>query len=711
MSENVHRLTIIVLMLALSIITVSCKTTNDERIPGSYGYDTCLFTIPYEDGYNAYVCNIEKYDDNYFIEVGYERIMSTNEEMHSKIYVVNNEGSLVSLQEFDYFCIPEIITKDEYIYSSNNSIVCLSRKGELIRVVNLDEVGFIYAIEQLDDGFAVVTENTISLYDKEWNRLSQIIDGQLAYLDYSLPIFEDNNRFFGVLQQNGSVFVEYDFDNNSIETRFDSDDIDISINNLIGNYFFNNEGEYRIDPTNMEIRKLADWNAINTIPPSKSGGDDYYVFDDYCFAKAYNYSDGSCDVVLYKYNSTIDYSNACKIVIGGYNIKQDLLISWAAYLFNSTHDDYRIVLEDYIDEYNGSSASDQAAATAELISHFSYGNGPDIYYGNGFDYNMMSQSGMVEDLSRINHIYLSNDDITPSVLNSMKSGDKQYLFFPAYYFDGYLGLHSVFNGNTEVAFNDLQSIANNKSIYGSIYDYNIAYDILGRNMNELINLRNSESFERIIEQVVDHSTTNGISADTPTGIIEIPDMNSVANGEYLLSLMILSDIQDFERYESSAGASFDYIGYPSINGSVHLAQGVGLIAISSDSDHKEQCYEFLRILMSDEVQHISVLNNYVPVKESVLNETIYFAVHPEEINDENGYLKSWVRGRTPVSQSIANDYRRAIDSIDTVAMYDWGLYSIILEEISSYDYQNKSIHDIAISLKSRMEVYISENYG
>ena len=56
------------------------------------------------------------------------------------------------------------------------------------------------------------------------------------------------------------------------------------------------------------------------------------------------------------------------------------------------------------------------------------------------------------------------------------------------------------------------------------------------------------------------------------------------------------------------------------------------------------------------------------------------------------------------------DYLEMIGSVDSRATYDWGLYSIIWEEINSYDLAGKTPEQIAESLQSRLDLYAAENY-
>ena len=87
------------------------------------------------------------------------------------------------------------------------------------------------------------------------------------------------------------------------------------------------------------------------------------------------------------------------------------------------------------------------------------------------------------------------------------------------------------------------------------------------------------------------------------------------------------------------------------------------------------------------------------------------AVDPGSIPEDGTDYLSWASGMEAIPSETAEDLRRAIDSADTLSAVDWGLYNIIVDEISSYDYQGRSVDSITDSLTSRLEVYLDENYS
>lgn len=61
-----------------------------------------------------------------------------------------------------------------------------------------------------------------------------------------------------------------------------------------------------------------------------------------------------------------------------------------------------------------------------------------------------------------------------------------------------------------------------------------------------------------------------------------------------------------------------------------------------------------------------------------------------------------------ISIEVIQEYEYAINSVDTVILYDWGMYNIICEEIDSYEVNDKPSELIAESMYSRLYIYSLE---
>lgn len=64
-----------------------------------------------------------------------------------------------------------------------------------------------------------------------------------------------------------------------------------------------------------------------------------------------------------------------------------------------------------------------------------------------------------------------------------------------------------------------------------------------------------------------------------------------------------------------------------------------------------------------------------------------------------------------MTEEMAESFLAQIHTADKVQVYDWGLWEITVDEVTTYYTQGKSIEDVAEALYSRYLVYAQENYG
>ena len=170
--------------------------------------------------------------------------------------------------------------------------------------------------------------------------------------------------------------------------------------------------------------------------------------------------------------------------------------------------------------------------------------------------------------------------------------------------------------------------------------------------------------------------------------------------------------------EKTVGERMVYVGIPSVKDSLRVAEAGGIVAVSSSSKNPDICWDFIKYMFSEDVQKTVALNQSIPVRQDVIDTLTEAFLHPEKISDSS--VKSLVKGfyRTEkaggtvsAEQWIVDDYLAAINSPNRLKTYDWGLYSIIRDEVNSYYSQNRSPEQIADTLFSRIKLYVEENYG
>lgn len=83
------------------------------------------------------------------------------------------------------------------------------------------------------------------------------------------------------------------------------------------------------------------------------------------------------------------------------------------------------------------------------------------------------------------------------------------------------------------------------------------------------------------------------------------------------------------------------------------------------------------------------------------------------LNPKESPIESWREmfgNRGSGNQDILDKFLENIETADTIAVYDWGLFSIITDELNSYYSQNRTPSQIAETLDKRLTLYMQENY-
>ena len=433
------------------------------------------------------------------------------------------------------------------------------------------------------------------------------------------------------------------------------------------------------------------------------------------------YGDGTIELLLFSYdNEKKNYARE-KIVLGGFGIYDDLPLGWAIYEFNTNNKKYKIDIDDYTGRFTDDSATDPRQELLRLLKYFQEGHTPDIFYGNSFDYEYWGRNGMVVDLLP----YIEKDSsFSLDVLSEagkrlfLNQDGHCYQVFSSYRLDGYFGLTSVFDSMTDLSFAGLvQYSQDHEMLFNGTDDaIDLVSGVIGRNYIDLFPLDKSATALTTSElaTVIHCATTIGSYPYR----FEPSMAADLKNRTALLYGTNIGEFETFENMEQTVGERMVYVGIPSVKDSLKVAEAGGIVAVSSSSKQPDICWDFIKYMFSEDVQKTVALNQSIPVRQDVIDTLTEAFLHPEKVTDSS--LKSLVKGfyRTEkaggmysAEQWIIEDYLSAINSPNRIKKYDWGVYSIIRDEVNSYYSQNRSPEQIADTLYSRIKLYIEENYG
>ncbi|MBO4531580.1 MAG: hypothetical protein J5767_13190 [Paludibacteraceae bacterium] len=725
MNRIPHKTVASILLIAILINSIGCKK-NDRRIQHDSGaYSSVSFDIPMKEGYEAVLGSVLNDGENACISIVYTQYNADGivTDQLTDIVTVDDQGNSCYTLELMGDQVPCAVLENEYVFlgydkndveNSGGNLVDLQKtavffdkkKGDLIRIIETDFQP--YYVSPLSDGFVIVGSSTIARYSREGELIKKLDTGFSCYIDRE-GFFEDSGKFYVVEEKDlgDLIYHEVNFETGNCPALAASKDIGVVGMNVEGQYFFNPDGEYKVDLINMKVDCIAEWNCIDIRPPKKNLDipSKQYRMDDERFAISYVYRDHTAEVLLFYYDSSIDRSNVETIKIGGYGVYDDSVLQWAVYSFNTANKDYRVVLEDYGQRFDAYMPEERRKATLALTQYFNEGNTPDIFYGTRFDYAYMGRNGMVIDMSGyMQESSSSMPEMTEAGNRLLFDGSGAcYQLFSGYVLYGCKVQESVFNEVPNTSVFSLYQYAQNKDI---TYSFTGASDIVDTAIRyNFADLWGAYDGKRKIthEELVDLVTIAlSIPVSQSGGYASEED---VINGRTLMG----TDIKFCEVYNTKDNEeAFEYIGYPSIHGSVHLAVPQCCLAISTTAKNKDKCWEMLSMLLSDEAQKQTMISGYIPVTQEAVDIFCELSMYPEKVTDD--VLKSYVGQRKAVDQEVINQFLKTINKADTLATYDWGIFDIINDEINSYYSQNRSPEQIADTLEKRLTLYMQENY-
>lgn len=703
--------------------TFGCKA-RDKKVLSDFGaFSSCLFEIPKKDGYDCELQHVLKDGDNVCISVVYSQYDSADIliNQYTDIFTVDNQGNRLYTLELVGNQVPNSVLEKEYVYLGyrieeieqrkdadyelHRTAVFLDKKtGELIRTLDTDFQP--YYVSEIKDGFVIVGQSNIARYSKDGLLIANLELDFSCYID-DVGFFEDGDSYFVIEEKEYGEFVyhEVNFETGDSPSIAKGTDIGIENRHVSGQYFLNSEAVYKVDLCNMSVVCVADYNNIDIRPPHKALNTPRQEFclDDDRFAIYYEYKDKTKEVLLFCYDPTIDRSKITNITIGGYGVFDDPVLQWAVYSFNTSNTEYRVVLEDYSRRFDAYLPEERRKATLELSQYFNEGNTPDIFYGTRFDYSYMGRNGMVIDMfSYMNGNQCPLPIMTDAANRMMIDGNGAcYQVFSGYIMYGYSVQESVLKEVRDTSvFSLYQYAQDNEVLYSASSSSDIVDTAIRYNFADLWGVYDGE--RKITKEELAQLVS--IVLSLPNSQIPYISEEDVNNGKALMSnTTVFCEIP-----ENESATDFQYIGYPSIHGSVHLAIPQSCLAISTTAKNKEKCWEMISMLLSDDAQKQTILSGYIPVTQNAVDTFCEINMHPDSVKDEA--LKSYIGQGKVVDQDAINRFLQTISMADTVATYDWGIFDIIYDEVNSFYSQRRSPEQIAETLEKRLTLYIQENY-
>ena len=221
---------------------------------------------------------------------------------------------------------------------------------------------------------------------------------------------------------------------------------------------------------------------------------------------------------------------------------------------------------------------------------------------------------------------------------------------------------------------------------------------------------NQDEFKQMAEYIKDNMPDNPTLMDD-SGVIIYDDtymqeqLNKKARQIYLYS------VSDYFR---EMGYMNDpvFLGFPSTDGRGPAASTQQTVGISATTENKDACIEFIKALLSADVQQLCDTNpinreaaaSIVDGALASLNEEYKKNVEEYGYSDEEAIMMGYSKPKDNARELYLN----ALENVSSVYMFDSSIESIVSEEAQAYFSGQKSVDELISNLENRVQTVLNE---
>ena len=160
------------------------------------------------------------------------------------------------------------------------------------------------------------------------------------------------------------------------------------------------------------------------------------------------------------------------------------------------------------------------------------------------------------------------------------------------------------------------------------------------------------------------------------------------------------------------GGQARYVGFPTNSSNGIAMEPDALVAMSVSSQHKDGVMDFIYFLLGDGRQKAG---NTMPINKNILPERMdswekTYNEYPKVLHTLCDGASIEIEGE--IDPEIAkNRINELIDRIDCSTLYDEAVMDIVIKECQPYFAGQMSSEQAAANIQSKVQIYLSEQYG
>ncbi len=399
--------------------------------------------------------------------------------------------------------------------------------------------------------------------------------------------------------------------------------------------------------------------------------------------------------------------------------------------FNRTHENVRIVLQDY-SQYN--TENDASAGITRFTAELMAGNGTDIIPLSSLPYRQLAAKGLLEDL----YPYIDQDpeldrgDFFPNVLETIEVNGGLYQAVSSFSVQTLTGAASVVGDTPGWTYDDFhQALAKMPKGCTPLDVWYTKDDVLSAllsaNMDRFVDWSTGKvDFENEeFKQLLAFANEFPASFDWETYDYSESTADLIKQGRQMLCQSYLYSLDSLMWNDSNFGGKATYIGWPTTEGVGSIMNLDTGYAINKNCSNKEAVWEFLRSLLTEEGQSTTVW--MIPTNRKAFDKRLEELMKTEYrkdssgnyILDENGEKIPQVRGSYlndngeeiniyAMTREQADEALAIIETCTRAANYDTSITEIVKEQVQAYFEGQKSLDEVCRLIQSKANLYVNE---
>ena len=656
-----------------------------------------------------------------------------------------------------------------------NKLYSCDKDGNVIREINLDiEDIWEASLFQLDNGNLLMSYgDSVYLFDKDGKKLNaEKIDNFMGH------IFYFNDKYYAYIAEfNESAEKEkISFQEIDPSTGKKTGGLQESkyplwglVQGMDGCYISNDSGIEKIDPITGEEEMILDWNwtDFNSSYTALESAmirskDEIVLFETkYTDDMNINTKEAIPEISLVTLTRQEKNPHAGKTVIELGTLDyvssafRDYII---AYNVDTTHQSRVIVRSyaedmdpDYATEYDGKKLTQMVSDLSDKVFlDMMSGEGSDILM-NFSGFNQFNTEEVLVDLNTLidGPNGFNRDEYFDNVFRAFEMKGKMYQIPVCIDINGYVSSSDIVGKRSGWTYEEFENVVKNLPKNMSIFEDGVGSSDLLESMlgvasdsfidyeKKTVNFDTAE-FRQLLEISRNYATNKpvnnggpgsyngGVVAETYSepmmydgdpGDTEDGPLDKINNGMLALTPTQVYSLSDIANVKEVLKGKEVFLGMPSPNGSGMSALPMMTLAIAASSSHKEEAWDFIRFMFSEDQQFAYSQSFFsIPINRKALDRK-----NEEEIKSINAYNKQFEGVDqdksvdyskfgllTAVNEDDAKELVALVENVSTISSIDPGIMVIINEEVQGYFEGQRSAEDVSKIIQNKATTKVRE---